>query len=119
MTPFLALLAAPEHVPGPAARLNAVLQPAGSESRSVRALLDHDDIAAERARHPAFKALEVINRLVSELRDPASPHHGGWDRRPVRDGSGAMREIVTFPRVWLARLDTAAARGAFARYAAR
>lgn len=120
MTPFLTLLAEPQHIPGPAARLNAVLQPATSDSRSVRALLDHDDEAEERARHPAFKAMEVINRLVAELRDPASPHHGGWDRRWALDhATGRGREIVTFPAAWLARLDLAAERGAVARYSAR
>lgn len=120
MTPFLTLLATPDYVPGPAARLNAVLQPAGGDSRSVRALLDHDDEATERARHPAFKALEVMGRLVAELRDPSSPHHGGWDRRWSLDRTtGRGREIVTFPAAWLARLDLAAERGAFARYSAR
>lgn len=120
MTPFLTLLAEPQHIPGPAARLNAVLQPAASDSRSVRALLDHDDEAEERARHPAFKALEVIGRLVAELRDPASPHHGGWDLRLVADhATGRHREIVLFPAAWLARLDVAAERGAFVRYSAR
>jgi hypothetical protein len=120
VTPFLALLAEPRHVEGPAARLNAVLHPAGSKSRSLRALLDHDDEAEERARQPAFKALEVINRLVAELRDPESPHHAGWDRRWKLDhATGQGREIVTFPQAWLCRLDTAATRGAFQRYSAR
>ncbi|MCG6204176.1 hypothetical protein LPW26_05985 [Rhodopseudomonas sp. HC1] len=119
---LLALLAAPVNAPGPAARLNAVLYTTAEakDRPSVAHDLKRSAIDDERSRTEAFKAAEVINRLLTELRDCESPWRDevviGW--RPGRRPNAEPLPILRFPPQWLRRLDRAAATGAFRRLTA-
>ncbi|MFC0243655.1 hypothetical protein [Rhodopseudomonas telluris] len=122
MTSLLTVLCRPRYAPGPSDRLNALLHlPKEADSRpSVRATLESTSIDDERERPPAFKAAEVINRLLTELRDPESPWRDdvvvGW--RPGRRPGDDQIPILRLPAAWINRLDRAAAGGAFDRMSA-
>jgi hypothetical protein len=63
----------------------------------------------------SFAAAAAFDQLLAALTDREGPHHRGWDRRCAIGPDGAVRETISFPSLWLARLDRAAEAGLFAR----